>query len=60
MCPGSPQILIAAYDKYDKNGILIQKYGPHFLNTDHYYVIEYLQQFARDAVQHILINHIVK
>lgn len=35
------------YDKYDKNGILIQKYGPHFLNTDHYYVIEYLQQFAR-------------
>lgn len=34
------------YDEYDQNGILIQKYGPHFLNTNHYSVIEFLEQYA--------------
>ena len=34
-----------AYDEYDENGILIQKYGPHYLNTNNYNVIKYLKQF---------------
>jgi UDP-galactopyranose mutase len=34
------------YDEFDEHGILIQKYGPHFLNTDKYFVIEFLQQYA--------------
>ena len=33
-------------DRYDENGILIQKYGPHYLNTNNYNVIKYLKQFA--------------
>ena len=35
-----------AYDEYDENGILIQKYGPDYLNTNNYNVIKYLKQFA--------------
>ncbi len=35
-----------AYDEVDKHGILIQKYGPHFLNTNKYSVIKYLKQYA--------------
>ena len=34
------------YDEYDENGILIQRYGPHFLNTNKYFIIEFLEQFA--------------
>lgn len=34
------------YDEVDENGILIQKYGPHFLNTDKYWIIEFLKQYA--------------
>lgn len=40
-----------AYDEYDKNGILIQKYGPHFLNTNKYFIIEFLEQYA-ELFQH--------
>ncbi|MEA4993171.1 MAG: NAD(P)-binding protein, partial [Oscillibacter sp.] len=25
-----------AYDEVDKHGILVQKYGPHFLNTNNF------------------------
>ena len=35
-----------AYDEYDENGILIQKYGPHFLNTNKYFIIKFLKQYA--------------
>lgn len=35
-----------AYDAYDENGILIQKYGPHFINTDHYAVIKFLLKYT--------------
>lgn len=35
-----------AYDEYDEHGILIQKYGPHYLNTNKYFIIEYLSQYA--------------
>lgn len=35
-----------AHDFYDEKGILIQKYGPHFLNTNNYGVIKYLKKFA--------------
>lgn len=34
------------YDEYDENGILIQKYGPHFLNTNKYFIIEFLEQYS--------------
>jgi UDP-galactopyranose mutase len=34
------------YDEFDEHGILIQKYGPHFLNTDKYFIIEFLQQYT--------------
>ena len=34
------------YDEYDEHGILVQHYGPHFLNTNKYWIIEYLSQYA--------------
>jgi UDP-galactopyranose mutase len=34
------------YDEFDEHGILIQKYGPHFLNTDKYFIIEFLRQYT--------------
>lgn len=36
-----------AYDEVDEHGILVQKYGPHFLNTNHYSTIQFVQQYAR-------------
>lgn len=40
-----------AYDEKDEHGILIQKYGPHFLNTNHYAIIQFLSQYG-DLFQH--------
>lgn len=34
------------YDSYDEHGILLQRYGPHFLNTDHYDIIAFLEQYT--------------
>lgn len=34
------------YDEYDSHGILVQKYGPHFLNSNHYEVMQFLMQYA--------------
>ncbi len=34
------------YDEYDEHDILIQKYGPHFLNTDKYSIIKFLSRYA--------------
>lgn len=34
------------YDKHDEHGILIQRYGPHYLNTNHYFIIDYLSKFS--------------
>ncbi len=34
------------YDEVDEHGILVQKYGPHFLNTNNYAVIKFLKQYA--------------
>ena len=34
------------YDEYDQYGILVQKYGPHFLNTNKYFIIEFLKQYG--------------
>jgi len=42
------------YDEIDENGILVQKYGPHFFNTDKYWIVEYLERFAE------LVPHCVK
>lgn len=36
-----------AYDEIDEHGILVQKYGPHFLNTNHFSTIQYIMQYAR-------------
>lgn len=36
-----------AYDEMDARGILIQKYGPHFLNTNKYFFIKFLQQYGQ-------------
>lgn len=40
------QIAGNMYDEYDEHGILIQRYGPHFLNTNKFYVIKFLMRFA--------------
>lgn len=42
------------YDEYNEYGILIQKYGPHFINTDNYWIIDYLSKYAK------LYEHTVK
>lgn len=34
------------YDEVDEHGVLIQRYGPHFLNTNKYFIIRYLSQYA--------------
>lgn len=34
------------YDYYDKNGILVHKYGPHIFHTFHERVYEYLKEFG--------------
>lgn len=39
------------YDEYDEYGILVQKYGPHFINTNKYFIIEYLSRYC-ELVQH--------
>ena len=47
------------FDEYDEYGILIQKYGPHFLNTNKYSIIRFLKQYA-DLFPHAtkLLSHI--
>lgn len=37
----------ACYDYYDKNGVLVQKYGPHIFNTAQKEIWEYVNQFSR-------------
>ena len=34
------------YDEYNELGILVQVYGPHFLNTNNFAVIKFLQQYG--------------
>ncbi len=34
------------YDRFDDHGILIQEYGPHYLNTNKYYIINFLEKYA--------------
>lgn len=34
------------YDEIDKNGIIVQKYGPHIVCTDRYSIIEYLSHYS--------------
>ena len=34
------------YDEKDEHGILVQHYGPHYLNTNHYSIIRYLSKFS--------------
>jgi UDP-galactopyranose mutase len=39
------------YDELDEHGILVQRYGPHFLNTNKYSIIKYLSQYC-ELFQH--------
>ena len=41
------------FDEFDEHGILVQKYGPHFLNTDKYWIIQYLERFAELVPHHV-------
>lgn len=41
-----PHIAGNMYDEFDDYGILIQKYGPHFLNTNKYWIIKYLSKYS--------------
>lgn len=34
------------YDEYDEHGILVQKYGPHYLNTNKYFIIDFLKKYG--------------
>ncbi|MEG2125768.1 MAG: UDP-galactopyranose mutase, partial [Hydrogenoanaerobacterium sp.] len=34
------------YDELDQHRILLQKYGPHFLNTNNYRIIKFLQKYG--------------
>ncbi len=34
------------YDEINEQGILVQKYGPHFLHTNKYFIIKFLMQYA--------------
>jgi len=34
------------YDFYDRNGVLVHKYGPHYFRTDSKRVVEYLSRFT--------------
>lgn len=43
-----------AYDELDEHGILVQRYGPHGINTNKFFIIEYLKQYAE------LFPHCVK
>lgn len=46
------------YDYYDRSGILVHKYGPHYFRTDDKKVLDYLSQFT-DWYHHqykILVN----
>lgn len=43
-----------AYDELDGHGILVQRYGPHGINTNKFFIIEYLKQYAE------LFPHCVK
>lgn len=36
-----------AYDEYDDRGILIQRYGPHYINTNKYSVIDFLERYTK-------------
>lgn len=41
-----PHIAGNMYDEYNEHNILVQKYGPHFFNTDKAWIIEYLSQYC--------------
>lgn len=34
------------YDELDEYGIFIQRYGFHFVNTNKYWIIKFLQQYT--------------
>lgn len=47
------------YDYYDKNGILVHKYGPHIFHTDVEEVWSYLSQFTEwNDYQHKVLGYI--
>lgn len=48
-----------SYDEYDKNGVLIHKYGPHIFHTQHQKVWDYLSRFTEwIPYEHRVLAHI--
>jgi UDP-galactopyranose mutase len=47
------------YDYQNEHGILIQKYGPHFLNTNDYGLIKFLSRFAEFMPYHMKANSVI-
>ncbi|GAA04683.1 UDP-galactopyranose mutase [Photobacterium leiognathi] len=41
-----PHIAGNMYDEYNEHGILVQRYGPHFFNTDKAWVLEFLKKYC--------------
>lgn len=48
------------YDFYDKNGVLVHKYGPHYFRTNSDQVVEYLSQFTDWLPQEFKVRAFVK
>jgi len=47
------------YDYFNQEGILVQKYGPHYLHTNYDDVSEYLAQFAYwIPYEHRVLTHL--
>lgn len=42
-----PHIAGNMYDEADQYGIMVQKYGPHFINTNKWWIVDYLSRYAR-------------
>lgn len=41
-----PHIAGNMYDEVDNNGIIVQKYGPHYFNTYNFKLVNYISQFG--------------
>lgn len=47
-----------ALDEYDRHGVLVHKYGPHYFRTDSPRVVEYLSNFTEwHHVEYTILSH---
>lgn len=48
-----------ALDEYDRHGVLVHKYGPHYFRTDSTRVVEYLSRFTEwHPVDYTILSHL--